>query len=409
MRILSAYSLGWPQASGDVSLHALDRGGILFDAIGQKLYGVNATAAFIWCCIEDGLTPGESIERLAETLGIAHDDAEDYTDEIVGRWREFGLIGDPTGAIRRLLAENTVKEPTPKPSPGVDPDANGAELRHIAATRHYRVLDTRFRMRFGSETLLHRLEPFLAPLAAAPSRSGPVLDVRLGRGGISLHVDGKERDRCLDDRAVVPMIKANLVPIALERSRDFCALHAAAVARGGKCILMPGAAGRGKSTMAAGLVALGVDLLGDDTVVLARDGLEARSLPLAIGVKAGAWDLLDRYFPALAAEPIHHRPDGKDVRYLMPPGERLCRDHEARFAVHGIIFLHRLPGASATLSPVTASEALARISNDFLPLGAPLDRVGVELFLQWISRLACYELRYGTLEEGCAHIVSILP
>ena len=408
MRILSAHSLAWPSASRDVSLHPLEHGGVLFDAIGQKLYGVNATAAFIWSCIEEELPPEDTIDRMAELLGVSRDDAEDYTDEIVGRWRELGLIGDPTGAIRRLLAERSPEAAPPRAQRRARAPSDAAR-KHAAATRHFRLLDMRFCVRFGSEALLRQVEPFLAPLTAAPSKAERVLGIRIGRGGIALDVDGVERDRCLDGSEVVPMLKANLVPLALERSRDFCALHAAAVGRNGACVLMPGAAGRGKSTMAAALVANRLELLSDDTVVLARDRLEARALPLAIGVKTGSWELLARYFPALDAETIHHRPDGKLVRYLLPPPGSMSRDPDARHAVRAIVFLQRTPGGGAELGPISATHALASLSKDFLRLGARLDRPGVERFVRWIAGIECFELRYATLEAGASLILSLLP
>ena len=49
-------------------------------------------------------------------------------------------------------------------------------------------------------------------------------------------------------------------------------LHASAVSRQGKAVLLIGAAGTGKSTLALELMALGADLLADDAVDLRREG-----------------------------------------------------------------------------------------------------------------------------------------
>lgn len=49
-------------------------------------------------------------------------------------------------------------------------------------------------------------------------------------------------------------------------------LHATAVARAGRALLIRGASGTGKSALALQLMALGAQLIADDGVVLARDG-----------------------------------------------------------------------------------------------------------------------------------------
>ncbi|MEO0391295.1 MAG: HPr kinase/phosphatase C-terminal domain-containing protein [Pseudomonadota bacterium] len=49
-------------------------------------------------------------------------------------------------------------------------------------------------------------------------------------------------------------------------------LHASAVAFGGRAVLITGAAGSGKSSLALQLMALGAALISDDRTVLTRDG-----------------------------------------------------------------------------------------------------------------------------------------
>jgi HPr kinase/phosphorylase len=58
-------------------------------------------------------------------------------------------------------------------------------------------------------------------------------------------------------------------------------LHATCVAIDGRGLLILGAAGSGKSALALDLIALGVDLVADDRVQLARDGDRLSARPVA--------------------------------------------------------------------------------------------------------------------------------
>jgi hypothetical protein len=62
-------------------------------------------------------------------------------------------------------------------------------------------------------------------------------------------------------------------------------MHAAAVARNGRSLLLPGSSGAGKSTLTIALIRSGFDFLGDDiTCIEDADGLEALAFPEKIDV-----------------------------------------------------------------------------------------------------------------------------
>lgn len=196
------------------------------------------------------------------------------------------------------------------------------------------------------------------------------------------------------------MLKAALVLFALDRSDDFAAVHAAAVSREGRCFLIPGESGQGKSTLSAALVAGGFRLLGDDTIVLARETLEARAVPFSICLKEGSWPLLAQRFPALAERPVHLRGDGKIVRYLAPGPEGGWAEPAFRTPVDGIVLLARGTGQPAGIVPLDPVEAFPRFLQDFYPLRGSLNAEKVERLVQWMSQRRCVELRYGSLDEG---------
>ncbi len=290
-------------------------------------------------------------------------------------------------------------------------EARGDGARGVCLAAHYGLLDLHFRLRVSPENLRDRIEPLLAPLVLAGPPDMPPLQIDLrGEDGLfALTADGEEFARCALSSQVVPMLKASLLRFALQRSRDFGAIHAAAVGRNGRCVLLPGTSGSGKSTAAAALVAAGLHLLGDDTVVLANDELAARAVPFAICLKRGAWNLLAGRFPDLLEQPVHDRNDGKRVRYLAPPRVAVGARTEAGWPVSAIVFLDRKDGGTATLSALPPFEALQRLLQGFYPLADGLDAEKVERLLEWICRTQSFELRFSSLEDCVTHVGALCP
>lgn len=383
-----------PEIRPGISLHILGDGGVLFDGPSQKLYGANTMATVVWCHLQDGLNPSSIAERVSESFGISVSEAAAYVGVSLKQWRDVGLLGrppaempEPVGRVTRLRRQPALSE-----MPAV--------RRRPAASRHYRLLDTVFRLSFSSRRLLAEVAPVLTPLA---DNRGPVREelhliatpqrIALCHGGVAI-------DDCSGWDGVVPMLKAALVLFALDRSDDVAAIHAAAAAWNGRCFLIPGESGQGKSTLSAALVSAGFCLLGDDTIVLARDTLEARAIPFSICLKEGAWPLLASRFPALAKRPVHLRGDGKIVRYLAPDRNGGWAKPAFQAPVDGIVLLARGTGEPAGIVALDPVAAFPRFLEDFYPLRGGLDSARVEQLVQWMSRRRCVELRYDTLDEG---------
>ncbi|HTI88345.1 MAG TPA: hypothetical protein VL966_17210 [Alphaproteobacteria bacterium] len=386
--------------SDAASLHLVDDAALLFDSAAQRLYAANQSSAFIWCCLEDGLSTADTASRLSDTFGVLRSAADDFVRDAVEQWAALGLMHDPAAAPG---APST----RPKASDDWRERVTGAFRVHSART--YRLLDTCVRIRFASADAEYALHPFLESLADAPvaGEEPVVLDVREHGTQRALCHAGRVIERWVDKDELVPVAKIALVTLALERSTDFGALHAAAVARrpGGPCVLVVGPSGSGKSTLTAALAARGFVALGDDTIALARDGFAARPVPFGICVKDGAWDLLGARVPALGGQPVHRRLDGKIVRYVVP--ERKF-ERDARFPVKAVVFPRRSPGVEPCLARLGRSDALRGLLAEFCPLGEPLTAAEVDGLARWACAIDGYEMRYAELDDGIRLIREIL-
>jgi coenzyme PQQ synthesis protein D (PqqD) len=388
-----------------ISLHPLDDEAILADCTSQNLYRLNATAAFIWCCLEDGMSREQIVLRTAGTFSIVEAEAQRYVDAAIGEWLALSLLDDGSPAAY----------PPPRPKTDTAP-AMPPPRRNVrwAAQRNYRLLDTRLRLRFRNADTAMLVDRYFAHLSDdAPSDTSPtILDLHEGNGCWAIYRGNCILERWVNAEELIPTLKIAFTTIALEGSRDFGALHAACIARvaDDTCVLIAGISGSGKSTLTASLAASGFVTLGDDTIVLARDTLAVRPMPFRICLKSGSWPLLQQRIAGLMQEPIHRRLDGKQVRYCLPPNHLTTAPSSSiPAAVSGIVFPHRgESGRTAFLVPLSPADAAIRLIGEFCPLGGDLSPGKIDRFLRWLAAIPCLELRFSSLDEGSKVIEELL-
>ena len=153
--------------------------------------------------------------------------------------------------------------------------------------------------------------------------------------------------------------------------RRFLLLHASAVEREGRALLMTGHSGAGKSTLAALLGERGWRFLGDEFALLDLADGALHPFPRAISLKNEAVYLFDveeaRFGPVLA-----NTPKGR-IRHLRPRADAIARMAEpARPAV--VLFPRYGRDLPAEIRPVGAAEVFVRLtqaSTNYVALGEP--------------------------------------
>ncbi|ATE66707.1 HprK-related kinase A [Rhizorhabdus dicambivorans] len=154
--------------------------------------------------------------------------------------------------------------------------------------------------------------------------------------------------------------------------RRFLLVHAAAVERGGKALILPGDSGSGKSTLAALLGEAGWRLMADEFVLIDLATGLAFPFPRAISLKNSAIAEMEARIadPARFGPRLSGTPKG-ELRHLRPREDAVARMDEP---AEPALILFPSYGYEPASDGVSKSELFARItegSTNYIPLGQP--------------------------------------
>jgi hypothetical protein len=196
----------------------------------------------------------------------------------------------------------------------------------------------------------------------------------------------------------IPRLKAVLTEHYTAAVRGAFLVHAAFLVRANKGILLSGAPSAGKTTLCVALARSGYDYQGDDIVRLEDNG-KATGTPFAACVKAPAWPLVAPYAPEIVDLPIHHRSDGKDVRYLpAPPVKRRSGNIDV------VLLLSRQPDATPTLEPIEPLDAFSTLLESAFSAKGSISAPALKTFASAIEGAASFKFVYSNLADAIATI-----
>lgn len=341
---------------------------ILFSPSRQALFALNDTGADIWRSLEDGLSL-EDISSAIANCGVDRRQSVGYVEAAVSQWERLGLI-----------------QPSPV-SLSASSDRGVSQIVAVAGS-HVRIVYPASHV-FPAATAFRHLEV----RGAAADLALKLID----QGGrIHLFRHKHWILSCSSDE-LATVLKGQLLSEVLKRGAYELAVHAAALVRDDRILLLCGSPGAGKTTLTLGLVQAGFGFAGDDVTLLDPLG-RGVGIPFAPAVKAGAWAILAPYYPDLDAVPIFRRPDRRRVRYLVPkelvsPSPR---------TVGWVVLLRRRANASAVLAPVASVDALRGLLNGSFALGGELTGTAFDVLTKVIESADVYCLTYSRLDDAIA-------
>lgn len=339
---------------------------ILFSPSRQALFALNDIGGDIWRSLENGMSP-EAISSEIASRGVDRQQAVEHVDAAVRQWECQGLIQlspnwfstSSRGHVSQVVA------------------VAGCHVRIVYPAAHA----------FPAATVFRHLE---VPEAVAD------VVLKLVEHGDRIHLFrcGHWVLSCSPDELAVAL-KGQLLTEVLERGAYELAVHAAALIRDNRILLLCGSPGAGKTTLTLGLLHAGFGFAGDDVTLLDSLG-HGVGIPFAPAVKAGAWSILANYCPDLDAAPVCRRPDRRRVRFLVP--KELASSAPRK--VGWVVLLRRRANASAVLTPVDPVDALRGLLNGSFALSGELTGTAFDVVTKLIESTNVYSLAYSRLEDA---------
>ena len=209
-------------------------------------------------------------------------------------------------------------------------------------------------------------------------------------------------DYMLPDAAPLPLTQALLaaemamnLQMALGWRRHLL-LHASAVEKDGKALIMTGESGSGKSTLSAMLGHMGWRFMGDEFVLLDLVTGEATPFPRLISLKNEAIDAMQAQVAADRFGPLMRGTPKGDIRHLVPPRDAV---QSMGVAARPALLLFPSFGFQSAVRPVAPSEVFARLtqaSTNYVALG----EVGFRALTSFVNGVPARAIDYRNGDEA---------
>lgn len=152
-------------------------------------------------------------------------------------------------------------------------------------------------------------------------------------------------------------------------ARRYLLLHASAVERDGRAVLMTGISGAGKSTLATLLAATGWRFMGDEFALLDPASGMIHAFPRLISLKNAGIDAAEAAWPDARMGPLMAATPKGDIRHMVPDARAIAAmDVPARPAL--LLFpRHGFEPAVRTVPPAEAFVRMTQASTNYVAMG----------------------------------------
>jgi len=186
-------------------------------------------------------------------------------------------------------------------------------------------------------------------------------------------------------------------------ARRHLLLHASAVERDGRAVLMTGVSGAGKSTLATLLAARGWRFMGDEFALLDPATGLLHAFPRLISLKNAAIPAAEAAWPDARMGPLMAATPKGDIRHMVPDARAIAAMDQP--ATPALLLFPRY-GDAAAVRPVPPAEAFVRMtqaSTNYVALG----EAGFTAMTRLIAQVPAVAIDYPDGASGVAQVEAL--
>jgi hypothetical protein len=185
---------------------------------------------------------------------------------------------------------------------------------------------------------------------------------------------------------------------------SYLLIHAGAVAFADQGLLLPAAAGSGKTTLVAGLVAAGFQYLSDEVGVFDPETLQLLPFAKRLSIKHGGSRALSGMYPELSTQALCLRSGRERIWSLAPPADAWpSRPVTLRY----VVVPKYVAGARTELAPMSRTAALSHVVEQSHRLQAH-GPTRMSRLIEAVQAADCYRLTMGNLQQAVGEVRRLL-
>ena len=213
-------------------------------------------------------------------------------------------------------------------------------------------------------------------------------------------------DFVLPDAAPLPLAQGLLaaemgmnLQMALGQRR-YLLLHASAVERQGRALLMTGMSGAGKSTLAALLGSRGWRLMGDEFALVDPETGLIHAFPRLVSLKNGAIGVMQAAMPNARFGPLMRGTPKGDIQHLVPDAEAVARMAEPARPALLLFPRYGFETAERAVAPSEVFVRLTQASTNYTALGER----GFDALTRLVQTIPARAIDYPDAESALAQV-----
>jgi HprK-related kinase A len=268
-----------------------------------------------------------------------------------------------------------------------------------AFERWYRALSYTFRVRTQHRDIGRHLHRLLAAFRVESHRRVPTFDITYRPSApqpYGVYRRGRLVQRAPTLAPIIDFILWQATQEAVARTTDYLALHAGAVARKGKAVLLPAPPDSGKTTLSAALTRAGFSYLSDEVALIEPHSALVHPYARALWMEIPSIDLMGS--DVRAAIPSDLLALGR-LQYQVTPEELRPGSVGSPSRVRWIVAPSYRRDAPTTLEPMSRAEALVLLADQSFNFGR-FGAKALPLLERLVKGAECYRLSMGDLEAA---------